>query len=202
MRLLISGFEPWHDPVNPAWEVAKALPKAHAGCELRSVLLRVAAADAERALRESIESFEPDAVVLLGQSGRSQQLEVERIAVNLDDYRVEDNDGALVVNRPIEAGAPDGLFATLPVVEMVSAIRGAGVPAALSLTAGTHLCNHMLYWALRYAQRNRPGMMCGFIHLPFLPEQLLRKGSGCCMSGELMLRGVLSAIEAIGEYAR
>jgi len=203
MKLLLTGFEPWGNwDRNPSGEVAQALHGATAGgCEVVSVTVPVTYGEDIARVVPMIEAHRPSAVVSLGLSGGAAALHVERVAINLKVVGGEA--GQDPSDLPIVAGGPDAYFATLPVREMAVAIRAAGVPARLSYSAGTFLCNHMMYQVLHYLSEGGVTALSGFIHIPQLPEQAAaRGGSGGSMALADIRRGVLAGLEAVADFLR
>lgn len=202
-RVLVTGFEPFAGSrVNPSAEVASRLAgTAIAGVDLAIEVLPVVGVTAGKRLLSAIGRVKPDAVVLLGEHGDSPAIHLERVAVNLRDYRIPDNAGRIVTDRPVVAGGPDAIFATLPLRRMLGAVEAAGVPCSLSNSAGTFLCNEVLYVALHHlANRSaRRPIPCGFIHVPSLPEQVV--GSPRLrpsMDAVTTTRGIAAAIACLG----
>ena len=169
-RLLITGFDPFGGQrINPSWAAVNALPDRIGDFELCKLPIPTVFGLAADTVLEQAAQFHPDVILCIGQAGGRDAVTPERIAVNIRDARIPDNRG----NRPEGAFAvPDGpaaYFATVPVTDMARAIREAGIPAAVSNTAGTFVCNDVLYALLhRYAGT---GVAVGFIHVPYLPEQ-------------------------------
>lgn len=200
MKLLLTGFEPFGGShINPSEQVVLAL--AHDGIadvELRAGILPVDRTHSAAKAIALITQFQPDAIVCLGEAGRRHALNIERVGINLMDYRIADNSGNLVADEPIVRGGPAAYFATLPVRAMLAAVLEAGVPAELSLSAGAFLCNQVTYAVLDYlAVLNLP-TPAGFIHLPSLPEQAARRDPLIpSMALETMVKGVRAAIGAI-----
>lgn len=197
MKLLITGFTPFGgEKLNPSWEAVKRLPDRIGETELIRREVPTAFDESGAALRAAIEALRPDAVLCVGQYGGASCIRVERVAVNLRDARIADNAGAQPVDQPAVPGGPDAYFATVPTRGIVDALREAGIPAQLSYSAGTFVCNNLLYCALHESARQYPAMRCGFLHVPFLPEQA-RDGSAPSMSLELMTRALTIAAETI-----
>lgn len=192
----MTGFEPFGGETrNPSAEVLSRLPERVGGAELEKLLLPVALEACDRALAEAVRAGRPDVVLSVGQAGGRAAVTVERMAVNLDDFSIPDNAGSRPTDRPIDPAGPDGYLTNLPVKAMAAAIRAAGIPAEVSMTAGTYLCNHVLYTARRLTEPW--GGRCGFLHIPYLPEQAAAKPGQPSMSLELSLRAVEAAIAAI-----
>ena len=124
-------------------------------------------------------------------------MSVERVAINLDDASIPDNRGNQPVDQPISLKGAPAYFATIPVKPVVSAIQQAGVPAEISYTAGTFVCNHLLYRVLEDSALFHPGRQCGFIHVPFLPEQIIHRSHTPSMSLETITAGLEAAVGEI-----
>ncbi len=174
MSILITGFEPFAgEPRNPSGEIALELDGGQAGGEaLRGLVLPVRHETAWPLLRAALDRLLPRSVLALGLAMSRSVVCVEQVAVNIDDFRIADNDGAQPMGEPIEADGPDAYFTTLPVGELVTAVRLAGIPARVSRSAGTYLCNHVYYRLLHEAaQRSTERRYDAlFVHLPPLPE--------------------------------
>lgn len=169
-RLLITGFDPFGgEKINPAWEAVKRLPERigeYVLCKLE--IPTVFGLAGETVLREAAR-IQPDAVLCIGQAGGRGAVTPERIGVNIRDARIKDNAGNQPRGEFVAADGPAAYFATVPVLEMEDAVRAAGLPAAVSNSAGAFVCNDVLYTLLHhYAQTN---VKVGFIHVPYLPEQ-------------------------------
>lgn len=201
-RVLVTGFEPFAGSrVNPSAEVASRLAGTSIpGIEIAIEVLPVVGVTAGKRLLAALGRVRPDAVVLLGEHGESPGIHLERVALNLRDYRIPDNAGRVVTDRPVVAGGPDAIFATLPLRRMLAAVLKAGVPCALSNSAGTFLCNEVLYVALHHLA-SRPkarSVACGFIHVPSLPEQVVASPRPRpSMDAETTTRGVAAAIACL-----
>ncbi|WP_042377370.1 pyroglutamyl-peptidase I [Streptacidiphilus melanogenes] len=175
-RVLLTGFEPFDgETTNPSWEAARLVAEGPhpEGMEVTSVLLPCVFDASVGALREAIRKTEPDLVLALGQATGRAGISVERVAVNLSDARIPDNAGQQPVDQPVVPGGPAAYFAALPVKACVAAVREAGVPASLSHTAGTFVCNHVFYALLHLIATERPHLRGGFVHVPAAPDQVL-----------------------------
>lgn len=168
--LLITGFEPFGgESINPSWEAVKQLPNAVGDYTLYKLSLPTVYGKAPEILLRKAEEIRPDAIICVGQAGGRDAVTPERIGVNIRAARIADNAGVLLDGDRIEPNGPAAYFSTLPVEKIRDAIRAAGIPAAVSNSAGTYVCNDCLYSALHHFV----GMpvRCGFIHVPYLPEQ-------------------------------
>lgn len=170
--MLLTGFTPFGgEAVNPSWQAAWALDGTHiAGHRIVSRLLPVGFGTSLDTLRDAILEISPALVLCVGQAGGRAQLSIERVAINMDDARIPDNAGASPIDAPIVAGGPAAYFATLPIKAMLAELHAAGIPAEISQTAGTYVCNHVFY-GLMHALRDKHGVRGGFIHIPYAPEQ-------------------------------
>ena len=173
--VLLTGFAPFGDEtINPSWQAVSALDGALiARHRVVARLLPVQFGAALAALRDAIEDVSPALVLCVGQAGGRAQVSIERIAINVDDARIPDNTGACPIDAPIIAGGPAAYFATVPIKAMLDELRIAGIPAEISQTAGTYVCNHVFY-GLMHALAGRSLVRGGFIHIPYAPEQASR----------------------------
>ena len=169
-KLLITGFDPFGgESVNPSWEAVKQLPDAIGEYELCKLQIPTVFGLAAKTVLETAAQLQPDVIISVGQAGGRAAVTPERIGINVRDARIADNAGISPKDEPIAPKGPDGYFSTLPVKAMIAAITDAGLPGAISNTAGTFVCNDVLYSLLhRYAGT---GTRCGFIHVPYLPQQ-------------------------------
>lgn len=197
MSILVTGFDPFGgEACNPSWEAAQALPETIAGLPVHRVQLPTVFGRAGQQLLAAVAQYAPSLVLCLGQAGGRAALTVERVGINLRDARIPDNAGAQPVDQPICPGGPAACFSTLPTRAMVEAIRGGGLPAALSYTAGTFVCNEVLYTLLEAAQRLQLPLRGGFLHVPYVPVQTADKPGQPSMALPDMVRGVTLALEA------
>ena len=197
MKLLITGFDPFGgETVNPAWEAVKRLPDRISGAELIRMQIPTSFVRGCEALEQAVRRERPDIVLCIGQAGGRTALTPERIAVNLKNASIADNDGEIPKEAPVEPGGPDGIFSTLPVAAMAEASRLAGVPADVSLSAGTFVCNCVMYRALRLTGES-PGMRAGFVHVPFIPGQTVDKPGRPSMALSDIVKGLTAMIETL-----
>ena len=171
--ILMTAFEPFGgETANPSWAAARLATTAlnDAGMPARAVELPVAFGAAGIALREALNADNYDLVLAVGQAGGRSRLSLERVAINVDDARIPDNAGKSPVDEPVVSGGPVGYFTTLPVKACLHALNRAGIPAEVSQTAGTYVCNHVFYM-LMHQLSSVSGVRGGFIHVPYAPEQ-------------------------------
>jgi pyroglutamyl-peptidase len=165
-KVLLTGFEPFGKAtLNPSGEIVKQI----SGENIVTAILPVAYAQSAKALLVLIDQHKPDVVICLGQAEGRTQISPERIAINLDDARLADNEGVIRNDVPIAVGGPVAYESTLPIKEFVSAINAVGIPAAVSLSAGTFLCNHIFYVAQDRFKDTK--VRSGFVHVPLMDEQ-------------------------------
>ncbi|MEU8349975.1 pyroglutamyl-peptidase I [Streptomyces sp. NPDC048845] len=196
-RVLVTGFEPFDaEAVNPSWQAVELLA-AHppAGLTVTTARLSCVFGAAVDELRTAVAREEPALVLCTGQAGGRPDLTVERVAVNVDDARIPDNAGRQPIDEPVVPGGPDAYFARLPVKACVAAAREAGVPASVSQTAGTFVCNNVFYGLMHLIATERPALRGGFVHVPYTPEQVTGRSLPALPAGTVAdgLRAVLTA---------
>lgn len=200
MKILLTGFEPFNQqPINPSEQIVKTLTETSIeNVELIPVILPVDRFEGPDALIRAYIKHQPDAAICLGEAGRRAAISVERVAINLLDYRIEDNKGIRVNDKPILPNEAAGFFTTLPARDIVEAMQTAGVPAELSLSAGAYLCNQVFYTIMHYISSYQIEIPAGFIHVPQLPEQVVgERPLPPSMSLETMCKGITIAIQTI-----
>lgn len=204
MRVLVTGFEPFGgEGVNPSWEVACGLPDTIAGAQVDRALVPVAFGRGPAQVADVVRQTQPDLVLSLGQAGGRAALTPELVGINLMDARIPDNDGNQPQGRRIVEEGPDAHFSTLPVREMAAAVAAAGIPAAVSYTAGTYVCNDLLYELLHLQATELPQVRAGFLHVPYLPQQAAAQaGKVPSMSLGLMVEGVTRALQVAIDAGR
>lgn len=192
-KVLITGFEPFGgESINPSWEVAKILAKQP---HIDAVQLPCVFDRSLDMLREKIQALQPDVVICIGQAGGRSSIEIERVAINLNDASIPDNQGNQPIDTAIVPHAPAAYFTTLPAKAMVQAVKNAGVPASLSLSAGSYVCNHAMFGLLHFLAENFPQTRGGFIHIPFLPEQGVQHRNAPTMALDTLVKGLNIAVE-------
>ena len=202
MKILVTAFEPFNGrEINPSQLILGQL-QAPEGVTLIKELLPVEFKRTTNILQKCLQQHMPDVVISLGQAGNRPEISVERVAINLKNVRssdgkkdIADNAGDMPVDEPIVKDAPTAYFSKLPVRELVSVIQEAGVKAAVSYSAGTYVCNYVMYTVLHEVSTKYPEMKAGFIHVPFLPEQ--NPVTGYTMELDEMVRGIQAVIQRI-----
>ncbi|OFP44614.1 pyroglutamyl-peptidase I [Streptococcus sp. HMSC067H01] len=201
MKILVTGFNPFGgEKVNPALEAVKLLPKEIHGAEVYWAEIPTVFYQSAEVLEAEIVRYQPDVVLCIGQAGGRASLTPERVAINQDDARIPDNQGNQPIDTPIRLNGQAAYFSTLPIKAIVQAIKEEGLPATVSNTAGTFVCNHLMYQALYLADKKFPHMRAGFMHIPYMTEQVLNKPNTASMCLTDIVRGIEAAIRAIVDY--
>lgn len=195
-RILLTGFTPFgEEDINPSWEAVRMLGGKHlGGHRVVSRLLPTAFAESQRELAAMVDEIAPAILLGVGQAGGQSRLSIERVAINVQDARIADNHGAQPIDEPVAEGGPDAYFSTLPIKAMLKALLAEKLPAEISNTAGTFVCNHVAYLMLHLAAK-RAGVRAGFIHIPYLPSQAARFANAPSMSREDVVRALSIVLE-------
>ena len=197
MKIIVTGFDPFGgEKINPSIECVKALTEIE-GVELIRLELPTVFKESAKCLNEVINDVKPDAVLSVGQAGGRAGITMERIAINVDDARIPDNISQQPIDEAIQLDGEAAYFTTLPIKRIVKAIREAGISAEVSNSAGTFVCNHIMYQSLFAATKADKPFKAGFMHIPFIPEQTTDKPS---LPLEESTRALQIAIETIRDY--
>jgi pyroglutamyl-peptidase len=192
MKVLVTGFEPFGgDALNASLEAVGRLPPRLGDLEIATAVLPTSYARSLPALETAIARADPAIVLCVGQAGDRPALCVERVAVNLQDARAPDNDGAQPVDTPVVPGGPAAYLATLPARDVVAALRARDLPAELSMSAGTFVCNHVFYGLMRLAEARRHAFRAGFLHVPALPGQARGAAPGMPLENVVLAIGTV-----------
>ena len=203
MRVLITGFESyWDYPENSSWVVAEKaathdLYDVYIGIEQ----MPVSYARVGEALRRAVEKHNPDVVIMLGQSGGSDRIKLERVALNMKDSKGADNDGYIPDEEPINISAPAALFTTMPIKELCVAVEKQGVPIKISNSCGLYVCNNLYYEALMLC-REKNMMQALFVHLPFYEGQSSARENQHTMPLDSMTKAIQTIIDKINDKSR
>ena len=201
MKILVTGFDPFGgEKVNPALEAVKSLPSVIHGAEIRWVEIPTVFYQSAEVLEAEIVRYQPNVVLCIGQAGGRTSLTPERVAINQDDARIPDNKGNQPIDTPIRLDGEAAYFSTLPIKAMVQAIKEDGLPATVSNTAGTFVCNHLMYQALYLADKKFPNVRAGFMHIPYMTEQVINKPNTASMNLVDIVKGIEAAIGAIVDH--
>ncbi|MCI6602866.1 MAG: pyroglutamyl-peptidase I [Clostridiales bacterium] len=198
MKILLTAFDPFGgEKINPALEAVKLVKAEDLTAELIKLEVPTVFHKSIKTVQEAMRKHKPDAVLCVGQAGGRFQLTPERVAINLDDARIPDNEGQQPVDEPVFADGADAYFASLPIKAMVESIKAENLPAAVSNTAGTFVCNHLMYGVLYTIAKEFPQCRGGFIHVPFIPAQVVDKANTPCLSLNDIARGLTASLQAI-----
>lgn len=198
MKILLTGFEPFGgESINPAKEAVKLVKDEIKGAQIVKCYVPVVFGKAIDTVYEAMKKENPDAVLLIGQAGGRYEMTPERVAINCDDARIPDNEGNSPVDQPVFADGAAAYFSTLPIKKMVEYMKAANVPAAISNTAGTYVCNHLMYGVRYYLEKEFPNTIGGFMHVPFLHEQVMNKKETASLSKDDVVKGIEASLEAI-----
>jgi pyroglutamyl-peptidase len=194
--ILLTGFEPFNqETINPSWEAVRSLQGWREGDFIvHARQLPCVFGRANKVMHQAVEELQPSIVIAVGQAGGRVDLSVERVAINIDDAPIADNQMRQVVDQPIVNGGPAAYFSTLPIKAIVHALREAGLPSSVSQSAGTFVCNHVFYGLMHQAHEWGTTMRAGFIHIPYLPQQAAAHPGSASMKLEDMVEGLRIAI--------
>jgi pyroglutamyl-peptidase len=202
MKILVTGFDPFGgDKLNPAYEAVKLIPARVAGADVVTVEVPTVFGKCGDVLKAAIDTNKPDVVLCIGQAGGRSVISVEKVAINLDEARIPDNEQKQPLDTPIKEDGPTAYFANLPVKAMVQNIRAHGIPSSISYTAGTFVCNDIMYRLLYMIDREYRGLRGGFIHVPFDTAQVTERPDGTpSMPIATIAKGLEYALEAIVQH--
>lgn len=199
MKILITGFEPFGgESVNPAYEAVKLLPDMAGDIQIVKMEIPTVFGEAGKVVETGILQHQPDAVICVGQAGRRADIGVERVAINLVEASIPDNAGNQPMDVKVQEDGDTAYFATIPVKAMVKNIKDHEIPASISYTAGTYVCNSVMYDLLYLIDRKYPSIRGGFIHVPYATEQGVGKPVGTAtMELSTISKALLYALEAV-----
>ena len=172
MKVLITGFEPFMNlKRNPSLEVLPLLQEEAKFLQVKTLVLPVVFDQVFESVKEAIDLFQPDAILHLGLAENRSKISLERVAINLKDARAKDNQGNQPIDEPILKGKKNAYFSSLPLRAMEAALKAEGIPVEISNSAGTYVCNNIMYHTLAYLEDMRLDVQAGFVHLPLMKEQ-------------------------------
>ena len=204
MKILITGFEPFGgETENPSWEAARLLNGMSVSqCDLVSVQLPCVFSKSLEALENALKLHQPQMVIALGQADGRSDVSIERVAINVCDARIPDNEGAQPVDVAVVQGGPAAYFSTLPIKKMVTTLKSNGYPASVSQTAGTFVCNQVFY-GLQHVLKDQK-VASGFIHVPLLPSQAAKRSGATLssMSSTTLRDALLCLVPILANHAK
>lgn len=175
-RILVAGFSPFSgESINPSYEAIKDLPNQLLGFEIIKIEIETSFKTSHEKLIPFIDDCKPKAIILVGQAGGSKSIRVERVAINIKDSDIPDNDNQMPVDEPINKLGSSAYFSTLPIKKVVLNLMDEGFPAIISNSAGTFVCNHLMYHTLHHLKINKQSIPAGFIHVPYIFSQVIDK---------------------------
>ena len=198
MNILVTAFDPFGgESLNPAQLAVESLPDTIGGHKIIKLIVPTIFGVSGDLVTTKMDELHPDAVICIGQAGTRTAITPERVAINIMDATIADNAGFIPQDLPVVPDGPAAYFATLPIKAMTAAINDAGIPAKVSNTAGTFVCNQLLYRCLHHATTCHPACRCGFIHVPYIPAQTTEKPGVFAMELADIIHGLTAAIAAI-----
>ena len=201
MKVLLTGFDPiGGDKVNPAEEAVKMVSDNINGAQIIKITIPTVKTKSVQVIEQAIEKHNPDIVISVGQAGGRFDITCERVAINIDDFRIEDNEGNQPIDQIIQKDGQPAYFSNLPIKAMVKHMNENKIPASVSNTAGTFVCNHVMYGILYMIDKKYPDIKGGFIHIPYMTSQVIDKKGMPFMSLEEIVKGLELAIEACTLY--
>lgn len=200
MKVLLTGFDPFGgESINPALEAVKKVSNSISGAEVIKVEIPTVFRKSIEKIETALETHKPDIVICVGQAGGRFEVTPERVAINIDDARIADNEGNQPIDETIFRDGNAAYFSSLPIKAMVKEMNTNGIPASISNSAGTFVCNHIMYGLLYMIDKKYPNIRGGFIHVPFIPEQVVDKRNMPSMSLDNITKGLECAIKAAVE---
>ena len=197
MKVLITGFSPFGgEKINPSFEAVRKLEDVIAGFEIVKLEIPTVFHKSIMELEKAIIKENPDIVICVGQAGGRFELTIERVAINVDDARIPDNEENQPIDKAVFEAGENAYFSNLPIKAMVEEIRKGGIPASISNSAGTFVCNHIMYGLLHLIHTRYPAIRGTFIHVPFIPTQVMSKPNTPYMEIEKITEGLALAIRA------
>ncbi|MEA4812276.1 MAG: pyroglutamyl-peptidase I [Anaerolineaceae bacterium] len=198
MKILITAFDPFGgDKINPALEAVKKVNADLFKAEVIKLEIPTVFGKSIKKVAAAMKKENPDVVLCIGQAGGRFDITPERVAINVDDARITDNEGNQPIDQPIFKDGAPAYFSLLPIKAMVQNIREVGLPASVSNSAGTFVCNHIMYGVLYHIHKTYPHMKGGFIHVPFIPEQVVNRPNAPAMSLNDITHALEVAVQTI-----
>ena len=197
LTFLVTGFTPFNgEKINPSWQIVKALPGTISGYKIIKLRVPTEFGRSINVVIKAIDKLKPDIVLCLGQAGGRAQMSVERVAINVNDARIVDNAGVQPIDEAIAEDAPAAYFCTLPVKAMVHSMLDQNIPAEVSNTAGTFVCNHLIFGVLHHIALRQYPIRAGFMHVPFVDSQVVGRDDVPSLTLPAMIEATKAAIIA------
>ncbi|MBN1038433.1 MULTISPECIES: pyroglutamyl-peptidase I [Clostridium] len=200
MKVLITGFDPFGgESINPALEAVKKLPNTISNAEIIKLEIPTVFKKSLEKIEANILAHKPDIVISIGQAGGRFGITPERVAINIDDARIADNEKNQPIDLKVFEDGENAYFTTLPIKAMVKEMQESGIPSSVSNSAGTFVCNHVMYGVLYMINKKYPNIKGGFIHVPYIPSQVVNKPNMPSMSIEDISKGLELSVKAAVE---
>ncbi len=197
MKILLTGFDPFGcEKINPAHEAVLKVSDEICGAKIIKIIIPTVQTKSLETIENSIIQHRPDICISVGQAGGRFGITPERVAINLDDFRIVDNEGNQPIDEVIFEDGANAYFSTLPIKAIVEHLNKNNIPANVSNSAGTFVCNHVMYGVLYLIDKKYPNMKGGFVHIPYMTSQAINKISTPYMSLEEIVKGLELTIEA------
>ena len=201
MKVLITGFDSFgNETINPSNLAVNSLPDSIGDIIIKKVTIPTIFKKSSEVLEKYIAEFSPNIVICVGQAGGRDKITVERVAINIDDARIPDNDNNSPIDEKIRQDGENAYFSSLPIKAIVETLVNNNIPAAISNTAGTFVCNHIMYESLYLANTKYTDIETGFIHIPFIKEQIKDKPNTPFMDLEIIISALKHIIVTSAEY--
>ncbi|MGI6250991.1 MAG: pyroglutamyl-peptidase I [Anaerolineaceae bacterium] len=201
MKVLLTAFDAFGgESINPAQEAVRLVRAESFDAEIVKMDIPTVFDKSIKLVLRAMKKHKPNVVLCVGQAGGRSEITPERVAINIDDSRGTDNEGNQPVDRTIFADGAAAYFSLLPIKAMVAAMKDAGIPASVSNTAGTFVCNHLMYGVLYHIHKSFPGVRGGFIHVPYIPEQVMERPGVPALPLEVITRGIEVSIQVILDH--
>jgi len=194
-KVLVTGFDPFNgEKINPSYEAVKKLESSISGYEIIKLELGTEYNNSIDSLYRKIDEESPDLVILVGQAGGSPGIRLERIGINCRDAKIKDNIGELYQGEKIFPVGDDGYFSNLPLNKIEKALKDINIPVIISNSAGTFVCNNLLYSLMYKIRKEELNILGGFVHVPFIPDQVVDRPNSPSMSIDNIVMGLRKAI--------
>ena len=196
--VIVTAFEPFdnHD-TNPTEQLLQEIPEFLYNAKVIKVTLPVVYNHVFERLLPYIEKHQPDVILMLGLAAGRPQVNLERIAININDSKTKDNLGNVMINTPIKEGADDGLFTTFPLEAILNRARKKAIPLSISNTAGAYVCNNLMYHTLHYIKSQELKTLAGFMHIPFLPSQTVSNPSMPSADKAIIFEAIMTTLDTM-----
>lgn len=201
MRVLITGFTPFGgEKINPSWEAIKRMKDNYGDIKVFKSEIPTVFNKAIYFLEEEIQRYNPDVVICTGQAGGRTAITPERVAINVNDARIPDNEGNTPIDKKIFEDGENAYFSSLPIKAIVKELKEKNIPATVSNSAGTFVCNNIMYGLLYYIDKNYENLKGGFVHIPYIHEQVVDKPNNPSMDLETIKKAFEIIIETVFRY--